>query len=54
MKKAVIKSIFVLAAAMLAGSAFAADISSADAKALLQKVDESTSFYGTDFLRRRL
>ncbi len=49
MKKAVIKSIFVLAAAMLAGSAFAADISSADAKALLQKVDESTSFYGTDF-----
>ena len=49
MKKGVFKSIFVIAAVVLAGTAFAADISTSEAKALLQKVDDSTSFYGTDF-----
>ncbi len=49
MKKGVLKSIFVLSAAILAGSAFAADMSASAAKELLKKVDETTSFYGTDF-----
>ena len=49
MKKAVFKSIFVLAATIMASTVFASGLSATDAKALLQKVDESTSFYGTDF-----
>ncbi|MBP5463712.1 MAG: outer membrane lipoprotein-sorting protein, partial [Treponema sp.] len=48
MKKAIFRSIVVLAA-VLSGAVYAADLSQADAKALLQKVDETTSFYGTDF-----
>ncbi len=49
MKKAVFKSILVLVAALFGSSAFAAGLSSSAAKALLEKVDQSTSFYGTDF-----
>ena len=48
MKKAILRSIVVLAA-VLCGTVYAADLSQADAKKLLQKVDETTSFYGTDF-----